>query len=116
MDATFLLIDMVLGQCLEILYNFKVRIVRQPWKQLNLEVREKTLRVLGSVAGFIVLLEEHLIEIEVIEKLFCENFTVFFIMHVTTDPNKYSEAVYNDSTLNQDRKAPVKLFMDNFFL
>jgi hypothetical protein len=107
---------MVLGQCLEILDNVKVRIVSRPCKQLNLEVREKTFRVLGSVAGCIVLLEEHLIEVEVIEKLFCENFAVSFIMHVTAHPlNKYSEAVCNDRTPNQDRNAPVEVFMDNFF-
>jgi hypothetical protein len=94
---------MVLGQYPEILNNFNVRIVRRPLKHLNLEVREKTLRVLGIVARYILLLEEHLVEVEVIEKLLCEDFTVFFIIHVTTHPNKYSEAVCNDNTPNQDR-------------
>ncbi len=62
-DATFLLIGMALGQCPEILDNFKIRIVRWPLKHLNLELREKTLCVLGSVAGCILLLEEHLIDV-----------------------------------------------------
>jgi hypothetical protein len=60
---------MALGQCLEILDNFKIRIVRWLTKHLNLELREKTLRVLGGVAGCILLLEEHLINVEVIKNL-----------------------------------------------
>jgi hypothetical protein len=110
-----MLIGMALGQCPEILDNFKIRIVRWPLKHLNLELREKTLRVLGTVAGCILLLEEHLIDVEVIKKSLCEDFTVFFVMPVTAHPNKYSEAVCNDSTPNQDRKASVELYMDNFF-